>query len=196
MGVGPGVLVGPIDVGRMVVDRIHGLVHPVLIGARVRELDQFAGVAGVGEARPAVGVAALVDPVGVIGLDRQVLQRGQGEFRRIGEIGAPLEVDVVALVDDDVAAVVDLVVGPAGQIDPGAVGILRGEAGHRMAAAGGEGILRIRDAREVVGGCIEGRVVAQPRPLVDPEVDLRAEVVLVKHVGTDVHHAFLAVIGR
>ena len=61
-------------------------------------------------------------------------------------------------------------------------------AAHLVRALGEDGL-------DVVHA-VEIGIVVDGEPVPEFEGDLRAEVVLVKHVGTDVHHAFLAVIGR
>ena len=79
-------------------------------------------------------------------------------------------------------------------VNPGSVRVLGREAGRGMTVTVGEGVLDVGQAREIVGSDEEVGIVADAGPRGDLGIDLGAQVVLLVHVGADLHHALLAVI--
>ncbi len=176
-------LVGRRILGEGILARAGGIV-----------LVRSARIAAVLEVHAAVLVPVLVEPVGVVRGEGELLDRGDLQLGRIREIAAQLLVAGLPFPEDEVTAVRHVIADERRTVEPAAVRILEREAREGVTGSVREGILHAAAARIVVGGTVEGRVVRQAGELVQPGVDLRTQVVAVEHVGVHLDDTALTVV--
>ena len=183
------------DVGRVVVARFDLFIEPVQAGAGVVFQHGAVGIFTIGERRTSARVAFLIEAVGEVARNAQRLERRDDQSRSIGEVAPAVDVAVRALVEHDVAAVGDLVGLVGRTVKPRPVGVLHRIAGQRVDGAVAERIVDAAVALRIVVRTEERRIVRERSPLVDPEIDLRTQVVLVVDVGESPLHTGLTVVG-
>ena len=182
------------DVGRIVVARLDLLVEPAQTGTGIVFGHGFIGIHAVGERRASARIALLIEAVGEVARDAQRLERRDDQSRGVREIAPAIDVAVRALVEHDVAAVGDLVGLIRRTVQPRPVGILHRIAGQCVNGAVTQRIVDTAIALRVVVRTEERRVVRERRPLVDPKIDLRTQVVLVVDVGECPLHTGLTIV--
>ena len=97
MSIGEGILVRCVEVGRIVVVSIDGFRKFIQSGSRNVILHILSRVLPVRDILGTVGVPVLMEPVGEVADDGQPVERLDGEFGRVGEVGLPVHIDVLAL---------------------------------------------------------------------------------------------------
>ena len=131
MSIGEGILVRCVEVGRIVVVSIDGLRKFIQSGSRNVILHILSRVLPVRDILGTVGVPVLMEPVGEVADDGQPVERLDGEFGRVGEVGLPVHIDVLALREYDMAAVADSIRSVKDavcrKVEPGTIRVLRSE---------------------------------------------------------------------
>ena len=175
--VGECVAVGRIGVDRMVVGGRVGLLEVVVVLAGVGD-DDFTRIGGVGRVDRPVGIVARIVHIGVVGLDFQLLDGLDGNFRGVGDVAPVVVIGVPVVVQGGHQSVEDGLSGHHGVVQARPVrvlgGITRITADRHIGEDGGDGF---RSRVEIPRG-IEGGVVGEFEPLGHIQVEFGPQVEL------------------